>query len=226
MREPERVRKPSRSYPAIKFEAAPGAAERGCSQFAKPVPDTLAETYLRGRCDYRPPRLAFLAISSGLLVPRTTRERPDNHGPLCWEPSPIPMARSPACSAHGSPATAATKPCLPDPRRAMGRLLGNAVRFGEPAEVMAAGEGIETVLSLLSLFPALPMAAGLSAAHLAAIQFPARPLPSVRSSRQRRRGRFCRRPAHAEMPRGGRRLPVLKPAAKDLNADLRRRPVR
>jgi hypothetical protein len=57
---------------------------------------------------------------------------------------------------------------LPDPRRAMGLLLGNAVRFGKPRDIMAVGEGIETVLSLLSLFPALPMAAGLSAAHLAA----------------------------------------------------------
>ena len=34
----------------------------------------------------------------------------------------------------------------------MGLLLGNAVRFGKPSAVMAAGEGIETVLSLLSLF--------------------------------------------------------------------------
>ena len=57
---------------------------------------------------------------------------------------------------------------LADPRRAMGCLLGHAVRFGEPADVMAAGEGVETVLSLLSHFPGLPMAAALSAAHLAA----------------------------------------------------------
>ena len=54
----------------------------------------------------------------------------------------------------------------------MGHLLGNAVRFGKPKDIMAAGEGIETVLSLLSLFPALSMAAGLSASHLAAIRFP------------------------------------------------------
>ena len=37
---------------------------------------------------------------------------------------------------------------------------------------MAAGEGIETVLSLRELLPQLPMIAGLSAAHLAAIEFP------------------------------------------------------
>ncbi len=58
------------------------------------------------------------------------------------------------------------------PRRAMGDLLGNAVRFGEAGEVMSAGEGIETVLSLRGVMPTMPMAAALSAAHLAAILFP------------------------------------------------------
>ena len=54
----------------------------------------------------------------------------------------------------------------------MGDLLGNAVRFGIGAEVMAAGEGIETVLSLRQVLPDMPMLAALSAAHLAACQFP------------------------------------------------------
>jgi hypothetical protein len=58
------------------------------------------------------------------------------------------------------------------PRRAMGHLLGNAVRFGVAGEVMAAGEGIETMLSLRCVVPTMPMAAALSAAHLAAILFP------------------------------------------------------
>ena len=38
---------------------------------------------------------------------------------------------------------------------------------------MAAGEGIETMLSLRCVLPDMPMAAALSAAHLAAILFPA-----------------------------------------------------
>ena len=42
----------------------------------------------------------------------------------------------------------------------MGDLLGNAVRFGTGAEVMAAGEGIETILSLRQVMPAMPMIAG------------------------------------------------------------------
>jgi hypothetical protein len=58
------------------------------------------------------------------------------------------------------------------PRRAMGDLLGHAVRFGVAGEVMAAGEGIETILSLRCVLPDMPMAAALSAAHLAAMLFP------------------------------------------------------
>jgi len=55
------------------------------------------------------------------------------------------------------------------PRRAMGDLLGNAVRFGVADDTLAAGEGIETMLSLRCALPTLPMAAALSANHLAAL---------------------------------------------------------
>jgi hypothetical protein len=58
------------------------------------------------------------------------------------------------------------------PRRAMGKLLGNAVRFGPGVNVLAIGEGIETMLSLRCVLPALPMAAALSANHLAALLLP------------------------------------------------------
>ncbi len=58
------------------------------------------------------------------------------------------------------------------PRRAMGNLLGNGVRFGVATDVMAAGEGIETMLSLRCLLPTMPMVAALSAAHLAALVLP------------------------------------------------------
>jgi Toprim domain/YspA, cpYpsA-related SLOG family len=55
----------------------------------------------------------------------------------------------------------------------MGHLLGNAVCFDVAHGVMVAGEGIETVLSLRCVIPTMPMVAALSAAHLAAILFPA-----------------------------------------------------
>jgi Toprim domain len=59
------------------------------------------------------------------------------------------------------------------PRRAMGNLLGNAVRFDVTRDCVAAGEGIETMLSLRCVMPTMPMWAALSAAHLPAILFPA-----------------------------------------------------
>lgn len=54
----------------------------------------------------------------------------------------------------------------------MGDLLGHAVRFGDVRDVMAAGEGIETILSLRQALPTMPMVSALSAGHLAAILFP------------------------------------------------------
>jgi hypothetical protein len=52
----------------------------------------------------------------------------------------------------------------------MGDLLNNAVRFGAADDdVLVAGEGIETMLSLRCVLPTLPMAAALSANHLAAM---------------------------------------------------------
>ena len=54
----------------------------------------------------------------------------------------------------------------------MGHLLGHGVRFGVADDVMAAGEGIETMLSLRMIVPTLPMVAALSANHLAALLLP------------------------------------------------------
>ncbi len=63
-----------------------------------------------------------------------------------------------------------------DPRRALGGLLGNGVRFGfpvnAPVPVMAAGEGLETMLSLSHVMPSMPMVAALATTHLVAFRFP------------------------------------------------------
>jgi hypothetical protein len=63
---------------------------------------------------------------------------------------------------------------LAEPRRTMGRLLGNAVRFGRVSDVLAAGEGLESALSLREALPRVPLAAALSAAHLGALALPAK----------------------------------------------------
>lgn len=69
------------------------------------------------------------------------------------------------------PKTAMKAPLDPN-RKAMGNLLGNAVRIGQASEIMAVGEGLETVLSLRMAVPSLPVAAALSGAHLAAFDPP------------------------------------------------------
>jgi hypothetical protein len=64
------------------------------------------------------------------------------------------------------------KAAVATPRRTLGRQLGHAVRFGKVGEVMLAGEGIETVLSLKMAVPGLPMLAALSASNLGALVLP------------------------------------------------------
>lgn len=64
-----------------------------------------------------------------------------------------------------------------DPRRALGGLLGNAVRFRfpvyRPVPVMAAGEGLESILSLSHVMPGMAIVSALTANHLAAFRLPA-----------------------------------------------------
>ena len=60
------------------------------------------------------------------------------------------------------------------PRKALGRVHGHAVRFGNPADgaSLLVGEGIETVLSLVTASPDITAAAALSAGSLGAFAPP------------------------------------------------------
>jgi hypothetical protein len=116
---------------------------------------------------------------------------------------------------------------VPVPRRALGDLLGHGVRigpasFGVTADVMAAGEGIETMLSLRMCLPRLPMIAALSAAHLAAIQLP----PSLRRLYIARDNDPAGHAAAAKLvtraEAAGIEAIVLAPMLDDFNGDLRR----
>ena len=114
-----------------------------------------------------------------------------------------------------------TKAPVETPRRAMGHLLGNAVRFGTALDLMAAGEGIETMLSLHSVMPTLPIAAALSANHLAALVLP----PALRRLYIARDNdpaghRAVDVLAERAQDRGIEAL-VLVPTLGDLNDDLR-----
>ncbi|SNS97188.1 DUF7146 domain-containing protein [Sphingopyxis indica] len=152
---------------------SPEAARRLWA-ISRPIHGTLAEAYLQGRgindlrncgglrfhpnCWYRPDRddtpdthEAFPALIASVR---------DNHGTLTG------LHRTWLDPRGNGKAQVVT------PRRAMGDLLGHGVRFGPSGSTMIAGEGIETMLSLRQIMPVIPMIVALSAAHLAALQFP------------------------------------------------------
>ncbi len=59
------------------------------------------------------------------------------------------------------------------PRKALGRIFGRAVRFGRPDTALLVGEGIETVLSVVTAVPGVTAAAALSTGSLGAFVPPA-----------------------------------------------------
>jgi Toprim domain len=175
----------ARSFLSLPHSAASGFITSKCSvggssseaarrlfRAGLPIPGTPAEAYLRARgitakldwpalryhplVYYRADADAELELWPALLAAVTTLDGTITGVQRTWldreRPAKAPFA---------------------EPRRALGYLLGNGVRFGRPADILAAGEGIETMLALKSVLPALPMIAGLSANHLAALDLPA-----------------------------------------------------
>ena len=104
----------------------------------------------------------------------------------------------------------------------MGHLLGHGVRLGVVTDVMVAGEGIETVLSVRSVLPNLPMVAALSANHLAALLLPAmlRRLYVVRDNDPA--GGFAGATLTERAQAAGIEALTLSPMLGDFNEDLRR----
>lgn len=154
---------------------SPGAARR-LFAMSQPPMHTLVETYLRNR------GITPLHEEGALRFHPRCYYRPDEDSPT--ETWPAMIARvtdldGRITGAHrtwldpdGFDSVRLGKAPIDTPRRAMGDLLGNSVRFGVANDVLAAGEGIETMLSLRCVLPTLPMAAALSANHLAALLLP------------------------------------------------------
>jgi hypothetical protein len=154
------------------------AAPRGSSESARrlfamsrPIYGTLAETYLRAR------GISALHETTSLRFHPCCYYKPDQHLPTETWPAIVGAVTTLDGIISGVHRTwldpsGCGKAPIDTPRRAMGFLLGNAVRFGEVDDVLAAGEGIETMLSLRSALPTLPIAAALSANHLAAMLLP------------------------------------------------------
>jgi len=151
-----------------------GSPESARRLFAmsRPIHGTIAETYLRTR------GISALHETTSLRFHPRCYYKPDQHLPTETWPALIGAVTTLDGIISGVHRTwldpsGYGKAPIDTPRRAMGHLLGNAVRFGVvDDDVLASGEGIETTLSLRCALPTLPTAAALSANHLAALLLP------------------------------------------------------
>ncbi|MCR4269516.1 toprim domain-containing protein, partial [Nitratireductor sp. ZSWI3] len=149
---------------------SPEAARRLIAM-AQPIRRTLVETYLGNRGIER------VHDAGALRYHPRCYYRPDEHSPTETWPAMIAAVTDLDGRQTGAHRTwlapdGSDKAAVDTPRRAMGDLLGHAVRFGAVDDVLAVGEGIETMLSLRAALPGIPMAAALSASHLAAVLLP------------------------------------------------------
>lgn len=162
--------------PSVPAPTGSPEAARRLFAMAKPILRSLAEAYLRAR------GITDLRDCTSLRFHSHCYYRGDEDN-LCdrvrdaWPAliAAVTDLRGAITGAHRTwlhPASTDKAP-VSTPRRAMGLLLGNGVRFGAATDVLTAGEGLETMLSLKQLMPSMPVVAALSANHLAALELPA-----------------------------------------------------
>jgi hypothetical protein len=199
---------------------SPQAARRLLAM-SQPLSGTIAETYLRRRA------ITASHGNGALRFHPRCYYRPHADAPTETWPALIAAVTDLAGTITGAHRTwldpfGHDKAPVDTPRRAMGHLLGHAVRFGVAHDIMTAGEGIETMLSLRSVLPTMPMAAALSANHLAAILFPAT-LYRLYVARDRDSAGDIAMATLTERARAaGIEALGLSPTLGDFNEDLRR----
>ncbi|TQM94648.1 DUF7146 domain-containing protein [Roseinatronobacter monicus] len=159
--------------PSPRKAKTPGGTPAAARLFAaaKPVAGTLADTYLRAR-----------GLTQGGMMSAL------RFHPKCWhrdegQSKPVPRPALIAAVTDGAGALQGVhrtwlapdgqgKAAVKTQRRAMGHLLGNAVRLTPQQNILVVGEGIETMLSLTQAVPGLPVWAALSSGHLGAVLLP------------------------------------------------------
>ena len=162
---------PNRDTPPLgRSSRSPAERAQRLFRAARPIPRTPAEAYLRAR-GITQTRFWCLRYHDGVYY------RAHDGAPLQRLPAWLAAVTDldgRIVAVHRTwidPRSASIAPLF-KPKRALGEFLGAAVRFGAATESLIAGEGLETVLSLKSACPELPMAAGLSANHLAGLLLP------------------------------------------------------
>jgi hypothetical protein len=165
---------PRRSPKPVRTSVTTGSSEaaRRLWAISQPITGAIAESYLRGR------GVSDCRDHKSLRFHPQCFYRPNDSGPSETWPAMIAAVTDNAGKITGVHRTwlardGSGKAPIASPRKAMGDLLGHAVRFGPSNAIMAAGEGIETMLSLKCVLPDMTAAAVLSSAHLGAFLFPA-----------------------------------------------------
>ncbi|BDG74383.1 DUF7146 domain-containing protein [Roseomonas fluvialis] len=213
---------PTAQQPEPRAPVAAGSpdAARRLFHAGQPIKGTLAETYLRAR------GITYLDDLLALRFHPRCYYRADENAPVETWPAMLAAVTDLEGTITGVHRTwlardGSGKAQVATPRRAMGRLLGNGVRFGVVNHVVVVGEGIETMLALRCVLPSLPMIAALSASHLAALVLPAciRRLYLAQDNDHAGIGAAATLTEWAG--RAGIEPLALRPRSADFNADLR-----
>ena len=153
---------------------APGGTPAAAARLfaaSVPVAGTLADTYLRSR------GLTQGAMMSALRFHPKCWHRDEGQTRSIPRPALIAAVTDGARALQGVHRTwlapdGQGKAAVETQRRAMGHLLGNAVRITHADQALVLGEGIETMLSVREAAPGLPVWAALSSGHLGAVLLP------------------------------------------------------
>ena len=159
---------PQRPEPRAPVAVGSPDAARRLFHAGQPIKGTLAETYLRAR------GITYLDDLPALRFHPRCYYRADENAPVETWPAMLAAVTDLDGTITGVHRTwlardGSGKAPIATPRRAMGRLLGNGVRLGVAEDVVAVGEGLETMLAVRCALPKMPMIAALSASHLAAL---------------------------------------------------------
>ena len=195
-------------------------AARNLWDRCRPIHDTHGEAYLRARAIHR---CRFPALRFHPSLPYRT-------GDGGWRRYPALIAAvtgddSEFAGVHRTwldPHRPAKAP-VSLPRKSLGRIHGLAVRFGEmgDASTLLVGEGIETVLSLVTVSPDTLAAAALSAGSLDAFIPPPNVTRLIIAQDRDEHGDRAARHLQQRCTRLGIATAVLLPAGNDFNDDLR-----
>ena len=155
-------------------QGSPEAARR-LFAMSEPIRGTIAEAYLRAR------GITDLRDCTSLRFHPRCYYRGEEADPADTARDAWPALIAAATDGSGTitgvhrtwlDPSGEAKAAVSTPRRSMGLISGQGVRFGKARGVVAVGEGLETMLSLHIALPNLPIVAAGSASHLDALRLP------------------------------------------------------